>query len=276
MSLPVTIEGKTSEIYKPHSTKRHMLGTRLAFPDGRVFRYAKCAAGAAITIGRIVGQAAPQATLYRDCVASGSQARTTAQWDDGTNYIYTCVTASASTSLHAYANRFDDGYLWVNDEAGEGQMLQIKSHAVSTSAGSTALKVTIYDEDLLTIALTTASQMGLVANLYNDVVIHLGDTGGGPALGVAPVAVAASKYFWLQTWGPCPVMSGKIAMLAGQEVLAPMTSGDTAQAVAGSVYPAYSTDAAFTLTGAHSAIGNCIVPATGDAEYALIYLTIAP
>ena len=74
MGFPATIEGKTDEIFKPHTDKRHMLGTALRFPDGRSFRYAKAGA-AAITIGRAVGTAAQQATLFRDCVESGAQAR---------------------------------------------------------------------------------------------------------------------------------------------------------------------------------------------------------
>lgn len=283
MSIPATIEGKTDEIYKESSTKGpYMLGTRMALPDGRVFRYAKNGASA-ITIGRVVGMAAPQTTLYKDCVESGSAARTTASWDDGNHYTYVATTASASTSLHIFADRFDNGYLWVNDEAGEGQLLQIKSHGVSTSVATTAVKITMHDEDILTIALTTASQMGLVANPYQDVVIHTGTKGGGPALGVAPIAVTAAYYFWLQTWGPCPVMSGATASLAGEMVGVVNTTGsDTgATGVAGSIYPPdavqYNGNTGGGIEFAMSPkVGYTIVPTTGDAEYALIFLTIAP
>jgi hypothetical protein len=283
MGLPVTLEGKTVEIFKPHTTKRHMLGTRLAFPDGRVYRYAK--AGAAnITIGRVCGMAAATATLNSDCVCSGVAAQSTADWDNGEHYTYVATTASATTSLHVYANRFDDGYLWVNDVDGEGQMLQIKEHGVSTSTASTAVKITCYDEDILTIALTTGSQMGLVPNVYRDIVIHTGTTGAGPALGVAPVAVTAAYYFWLQTWGPCPVMNGATASLRGEPMaVVNDTGGDTgATGVAGSVYPpdAVQFDGNTGLSDIKWAgaplVGWTMVPASGDAEYALVFLTISP
>ena len=275
MSLPVTIEGKNSEIHKESTDKKHKLGTRMVFPDGRVFRYMKCGA-VAITIGRIIGYAAPQGSLFRDCLEAGEQARTTAQWDAGTHTVILATTASASTSLHIFADRYDEGYLWVNDEVGEGQMFQIKSHGVSASAGSTGVTFTMDDEDLLTIALTTASQFGVVTNPYRDVVIHLTDAGGGPALGVAPIAVTAANYFWGQTWGACPVMMGKQAILSGAVAIAALTSGDTSAGVAGSAYAANSTDAARSIWGVHNQIGSCLIPATGSGEYALIFLTIAP
>lgn len=276
MSLPTTKYGKTQEVYKQGTLKRHKLGTRWVFPDGRVFRYMKCGASN-ITIGRIIGHAAMQATFSKDCKESGATARTTAEWDAGTHTVVLATSASASTSLQIYANRFDEGYVWINDETGEGQMFQIKSHGVSVSTASTGVTFTMDDEDLLTIALTTASEVGVIANLYKDVVIHITDAGGGPGIGVAPRAVTAANYFWGQTWGPCPVMGGKQQALSGAPVIACLTSGDTSAGVAGSVYaPGASSDAARAKIATQSPIGFCLVPATGDAEYTLIYLTIAP
>jgi len=272
MSFDTALWGKTSEIYKESSTKNHMLGTRLALPDGRVYRYAK--SGAAIAIGRVCGSA--MYVAKHALAANPTVARTTAQWDDGTNTIQISTTAVATASI-VFANRFNDGYIWGQNAAGEGQLLQIKSHTAGTTAASTPT-FTIYEEDLLTIGITTTSELGIIKNFYDYVVTHTGTLAGGPAAGVAPIAVsAAAKYFWLQTWGPCPTIRGRIATLRGQSVIAAnIATGDTAAYVAGSVYPGYSTDAIATKTGIHPLVGYTLVPSTADADFDLTYLTIAP
>jgi len=254
-----------------------MLGTRLVLPDGRVYRYAYSGA-ATITIGRVCGAAVHVTTLDSDVAIQ--EARTTAQWDAGDYTIRIATTGStSSTGLNLVANQFADGYIWVNDEAGEGQSLQVKSHGAETATGSTGgLDITVYEDDVLTIALTTASQVGLFKNIYDKVVIHTSGKASGPAVGVAPIVVAASKYFWLQTWGPCPVMGGATAALAGQTVGVVNDTAATGTPVAGSFYPMSATKYIDTPTVANVTpqIGYCLQVATGDAEYALIFLTIAP
>jgi len=272
MSFDTDLYGKTSEIYKESSTKKHTLGTRLVFPDGRVYRYAK--SGAAIAIGTVCGMAAYVAKHAIDAVVK--TARTTAQWDAGTNTVTVSTTAVATASI-VYANRYDDGYIFGMDQAGQGQILQIKSHTAGTTAASSP-EFTIYDDDLLTVALTTASQVGIIKNLYDAVVTHLGTVNGGPALGVTPIAVsAANKYFWLQTWGPCPVIRGVCASVRGDVVVAANSTaaGDTFTGVAGSAYPAHSTMTIMSMKGKHPFVGFNLVPSTADGDFDLIYLTIA-
>jgi len=272
MSFDAAIWGKTSLIYKEDSTKRHMLGTRLALPDGRVYRYAK--SGAAIAIGTVCGSALYVSVHAID--ANPTVARTTAQWDAGTCTIQVSTTAIATANIVA-ANRYNDGYIWGMDGAGQGQLLQIKSHTAGTTAASTPT-FTIYEDDLLTIGITTTSELGIIKNFYDNVVTHTGTLAGGPVTGVSPIAVsAASKYFWLQTWGPCPTVRGRIATIRGRAVVvANVATGDTAAFVAGSVYPGYSTDAILTQYGKHPPIGYTLVPSTADGDYDLTYLTIAP
>jgi hypothetical protein len=277
VSFDTTIWGKTSEIYKTSSTKRHMLGTRLVLPDGRVYRYAKCG-GTALTIGRVCGAIAHNTGLDSDVKVT--EARTTAQWDDGDLTIRILTTGSASdTSFNLTSDMYTDGYIWVNDEAGEGQILQIKEHGAETATGSTAgIDITCYEEEVLTIALTTASQVGLLRNIYDGVRIHAAGVGAGPAIGVAPIAVSASQYFWMQTWGPCPVRGGNIAALAGDHVGVLNTTGATDTGVPGSFYKVddtghYDTPA---LASVAPRIGYVLQVASADDEYALIYLTIAP
>jgi len=273
-----TLWGKNEALFKTSSTQGpYALGTRWVLEDGRVFRYAKTGA-AAITIGKTVQAQTIPANLGIDNLCSGVSARTTAQWDAGTHTVILATTASATTSYHIYANRYNDGYLWVTDQGGEGQLLTVKSHGVSTSSGSTAVTFTIYDEDLLTVALTTASQYGLLPNLYSNVLTH-SVSGAGPCIGVTHIAVGANKYFWLQTWGPCPVLSGVKLPIAGDEVCAICnTGGTTLDGVAGTIYPAGATQVISTVAKANNntKIGYCLMPAAADADFSLIFLTIAP
>ena len=271
MSFPMSLEGKSANVHKVDDTKRHMLGTRHVLPDGRVFRYAQASPYTAITIGRAVGCIARAAGLVSDGLAAGTAGRTTAEWDNGIRTFAVATTATATSGLHIEANNYDDGYLWINDEAGEGQLMQIKSHGVTTSSGSTACTITMYDEELLTVALTTASQWGLVENIYKDVVIHTGLQAGGIVLGVAKRAVAAGKYFWLQTWGPCPVLRGVEALVVGEQVCVGNEAGTTAP---GAAYPQDTTEN--TRDFMNPRLGYCIVNATANTEYALVFLTCAP
>lgn len=268
-----TLELSTAGLHLTTSDPTHILGTSYRTNDGRSFRYAK--AGGALTIGRAIGHIAKAPGLASDGLSSGAAGRTTAEWDSGTRTFAVATTASASTSLHIYANRFDDGYLWVNDSVGEGQLMNVKSHGVSTSSGTTAVTITMYDDELLTVALTAATQWGLTENLYKDVVVHTGTTGGGPALGVAPRAVDSGQYFWLQTWGPCPVITQSYSYAGEPAVCGISTGTSTGLAnVAGSAYPANTTMTSKKYL--QPEIGIVITPSTGNGEYALVFLTCAP
>jgi hypothetical protein len=288
VSFDIALHGPTREIYLPHTVKRRKLGTRLEYPDGRVFRYMR--AGAAnITIGRVIAPAAAPAAFDSDLALQ--EARTTAEWDDGDYTVRVVTTGStSSTALNLTANQFAEGYLWVNDEAGEGQSFTIASHGAETTTGTTGgIDITVADESVLTVALTTASQVGLRYNIYDKVRIHTGTVAGGNAIGVAPVAVTANYYFWGQTWGPCPVMTAVLLPLTGDKVcVINSTGGSTGLVgVAGSVYPMYlsstdaSTDAStaiFTARAADAApvVGYTLQRSSAKSEYSLIYLTISP
>lgn len=265
--------GRTSTIFAESGDKVAMLGTRWKLPDGRVFVYAK--SGAAIAIGSVCGHAVQVAKLSKDMVVT--TARTTAQWDAGTYTIELTSTGPASSGDAITPNRFDDGYLWVNDVDGQGQLMQIKSHEAMGTTDSSPV-FTIYDDQVLTAALTTASEAGAVKNIYDGVIQYAGTKDLGAIIGVNPLAISATaKYFWLQTWGLCPVLQANDTLVIGEPAVAVNTTGGATGlvGVAGAAHHPGTTKYGGVVGSLYPHIG--ITYTNGEnAGYALVFLTIAP
>ena len=190
------------------ATQNYALGTRRAH-DGKVFRYAKCDTGTAIIAGDLIQSAANggNTTAEYDCtIATASTA--------GASIGYATLKSTGVTAANAYK----DGYYIVSDGTaaqGCGQMKKILSHTGATASG---VSVPFTFTDTLEVLISTSAKAGVVKNLYDDV-IDAPTTMTGVAVGVAPVAVpVATPYFWLQTWGLCPLLI-KTAMTAGTTVM---------------------------------------------------------
>jgi hypothetical protein len=166
------------------------IGTRMILPDGRVFRYAfsNGAAGA----GTGVQSSAALANHDSDLVVTAAAA---------------VGAKSASVTLGATAAAEDlyaNGYLLVNDEAGEGHVYKIRQHDAIGSGGTGTIN--LMDGDTIVVALTTSSQVGLVANPYMHVIPSPGGAQTGRTVGFTTAAVADNSYFWAQTWGETAVL----------------------------------------------------------------------
>jgi hypothetical protein len=164
-------------IYETSDVAKARLGTRLDVAD-RTFRYAKAAAASDLVAGRVAVCAAASTGL-------GTVNLSIASTNIGATVI-TCTSTSLST-----ANLWAEGYFFVADLTGEGHMYRIKGN----SAGSTGFTVTLYDG--LIAALGSASKVGISPNPYSGVTL----TATGKPMGVNPIAVTSSYYFWLQTKG---------------------------------------------------------------------------
>ena len=249
MSFPNTVYGKAGWERVLTSDQRHTLGTRMAFADGRVYRYAKDS-GAGIAAGRLVQAPATDTADDMDLA-----------WSAGAAVGGTTITTG--TSLTITKDQYKDGWLYTNDGAGEGQIYPIKSNtAVSSAAGCV---FTIDEEDGFVIALTaTSSLFGVQYNLYDGVLVQP-TTITNAAVGVSTTTVTASYYTWIQTWGPCALLDQGATWVVGDQLAA-----------------AESTNAgAATLLDSSTAQDNQsigysmgIVPATTD--FGFMYLTIAP
>jgi len=171
-------------IYEMSETAKAELSTRLAFADGRVFRYAKAGA-TALAPGKICKVGALDAQI--------NKAVTTAVVVGGK--VITLTTSSAITTAA-------EGYLTINDADGEGIIYKIRKTAANATT-STSTDVTIYDS--IATALETTSEGSVLYNPYEQVEIIAAIT--DLIIGVPPITVTAEYYFWLQTWGPCPIWS---------------------------------------------------------------------
>ena len=177
------------------TTKRgHPLGSAMQFADGRRFRYAK-AAGTAIATAKLCQQTLNDANFDELVVPTARAA--------GSRQV-TLTTGSTAVTVDQLA----DGWLVVEDDAGEGYLYTVKSNAAAATTAT--LTVDLYEE--LQVAWTTNTTVGIFVNPYAATIIH-----PSPATalltGWTVVAHAASAFGWLATWGPT------IALVEGTEVI---------------------------------------------------------
>lgn len=177
-------------LYEESSTQKMPLGTKWALADGREFVYTKQASSGGVTGPGYIAQCAAVDAQQSTCTvqAAGAIADTT---------IY--VTNGADTHD---ADTYAEGYVIVEDDAGEGQCLKIRSHDAMTSGGT----VTIVLYDALRVAITTSTTVTIMKHPLDSVIVCPANTPTAPVAGVSPITPTASYYFWLQTKGMASVL----------------------------------------------------------------------
>lgn len=271
----ILLKGK--EIYRTTSDKRHPLGTRGYTRDGRAFRYARNG-GTALAVGKVIQSEAPMANLSDDLsvnvgVTSGAESIN--------------ITITTQTTVNTYA----EGYFFVNDGAGEGQMAQILSHTSATTGTTNASRMNIVFQHgaVMTTAVstgatgTTDSEVGIVRNPYDKVITAPATLTSTP-VGIAPRAVAANYYFWVQTWGPAvaQVNSAGTAIPAVGFPLIPATVAGQVSRMWGYLSTLDSSESwaggdvrVALIKYAHYPLGNCITVGS-DGASGVIDLKLAP
>ena len=216
------------------------LGSVLYYGD-RVFRYG-LAGGVALTAGKLVQTAVGTAADHQDLAPTAAVA--------AGEYAISVETAGTDLTLNQYAG----GYLYVNDAAGEGQCLKIKSNPVHDHSDDPSVVITCHDA--LATAITTSSKVSLIQDPWSAVLVApAAETGA--VMGCPIVDMAASAYGWFQTYGPAAVLTVGTVVL-GHNVVRSAT-------VAGGVAPATS--------DILDIVGTCmLVDVTTD--YSLIKLNI--
>lgn len=193
-------------VYEESAIAKTTLGYRIEFADGRVFRYAKAGA-TALSPGKFVKAGAIEHVINYAVEAAATTGA----------HIVTLTTTSACTTV-------EEGYLQINDAAGEGIQYKIKFTRANATT-STSTDVTLYDP--IATALTVSSEGTILYNPYEqcEIVSAITDI----VLGVPPIAVTAEYYFWLQTWGPANVLSA-VTPTAGNVVEVSVATDDAAAA----------------------------------------------
>jgi len=249
MAFPLTIHLGYGQEKIETSSQKQRLGTRDVTPDGRVFYYAENSGSAITTAGQIVdGIAAVGAhdgDLATAALAAGS------------------LTATTTTSLTVTKDQYKDGYLFINDVAGQGEVYRVKSNtAVSSAAGC---EITIDEPDGFRTAFTTGTQFGLMYSPYKDIKIIDGDgtMTTGP-LGVTTIPVTADYFCWIQSSGPAAVLSGAVVSILGDAIGVSQASGESG---------------AFDLWDSSAnedtrPIGHAMGVASVDTEYGWVMLAI--
>ena len=215
MAFPTSINLKPGMEKVETSSQKHKLGTMATTPDGRVFYYVENSGTAITTGGQIVDGIAAVAAHDMDLAFTATSAGAT--------------TATSGTSLTVTKDQYKDGYVYINDGPGQGEIYQVKSNTAVSSA--TGLSITIDEEDGFATALTTASLFGLMYNPYKDVKIIDGDgtMTTGP-LGITTTAMTADYFGWIQTAGPAAILLGAQVDIVGDGIAVSQQSGESGAA----------------------------------------------
>ena len=238
MSFPDSIVLSYEQAFSTSATKQLPLGTRGTLPDGRVFRYSKNGATELKPGNPCIG-VDPTFCSMLNTSANGQIPAGTTYYTTQADGVLPIGGSWGGTTGGFSADDFADGWLLVGSTVGSGtnniQQLRIKTH--TAYAGGTSLigdsycQVTLEDGEHPKWNITTSAGVAMVKNPYNGVIIAttIAALANG-FLGVPPVAVAASYYFWLQTWGDCAcrVMGAASSALAlGSRMIQTITAAST-------------------------------------------------
>ncbi len=287
MSFPTTVYLSEEQITQTSSTQTLPLGTRGCAEDGRVFRYAQAAA-TAIKANRLcisLNDEGPASTA--------TDQRLYSAYAVGTTMVQIYLSTIALPVLTA--NYFKDGYLMVNStDVAAYQVCPIHSNEALTSAtaalGTAGAGNTVWlkQPGLKKLGDTDTGNVKLVRNPYKGLVISTVANGPGVPIGVTPVAVTASYYFWVQTWGPTIAFAGEgVSATIDKAAGLPMywstavaggvggaSTGSTACGSTSGNAPPADTDTGFAF--AMGKVGTLMTAAPAANMYCMLSLTLAP
>lgn len=198
------------------STKQLALGTRGETRDGRKYRYA-LAGAVTLAPGKLNAAAAHVANHVNVAVAAAVAV--------GGTKVTATLGATAMTAAY-----YQDGYLTVNDAAGEGISYLIGSNPAADSSGVATANLV----DPVEVALTTSSEVSFIANPWSAVIVNPGAV-AHREVGVANVSITAAYYGWLQTGGDCAVLSDGVITKGAGAIASDAVAGAVEIEVAGTV-----------------------------------------
>tara|TARA_R100001377_G_scaffold20824_2_gene10959 strand:+ start:222 stop:1127 length:906 start_codon:yes stop_codon:yes gene_type:complete len=190
----------TVDPYTSGASQLFPLGSRLLYGN-TVYSYGKMGA-AAVTAGKCITHAASISDHFDLTPTAAVAAGETA---------ISVETAGTDITLNQYAN----GYLYVNDAAGEGQMLRIKSNPAHDHSSDPSIVITCYDD--LATAITTSSRITLIPD-PRSALIGQAATTTGATMGVTVVDMAATHCGWFAVSGPASVLTSGTLVVGNHAV----------------------------------------------------------
>jgi hypothetical protein len=190
----------------------HSLGEKMFSPDGRAWRYVR--AGGTLVLGNL---------LQGPAETAGAQSRIVAA------AVVGALEVTTTDTLTATANQFAGGWIVVTGEAGTGTggQYRIKSHPAVTAAVCTFVL-----EDPIQVALSAATQVDIVQNIYNGV-IQMPTAYTSCVVGVASNEITDGNYGWIQVAGVAAVKNDATgAVVVGNQVVASKATVGSIQAAA--------------------------------------------
>lgn len=282
-NFPTTLNLSFRQIYQTSSTQKVPLGTRGRTPDGRVFRYAKngataLVAGLPVTPAAMGELACVNATAGMALVVNTTIYSTQNVFKIGGSYYDAGLTANA----------YKEGFLLVCStyDVGAPMRLKIKSHTAqvsNTSAGSCATddyaEFTLEDGVFPTTNINTSMAFGLLKNPYAGTLVAVTNACPKlPIIGVPVCAVAASYYYWCQTWGDCMVRFAEACtsgLTLGRKVIMSPDANTTGVYCIGSSNYHSADDTGDTADAPFYEIGFIQSPAPAGG-YGIVNLRLAP
>jgi hypothetical protein len=172
------------------ASPEYAVGTAAQDRIGRVYRY--CQVGALpLVVGNVIQSAAAEPAF-------------TDMAPQLTNSGATVVRVTPGAAAAA-ANTYADGFATISTAPGFAETYGIEKHPAIVS--TTAFDLTLYSDEPIQTALTTASRVDIRQNPYKGVVQAPLTALTGVVVGVAIHAALANEYCWIQTWGPCGVLT---------------------------------------------------------------------
>jgi hypothetical protein len=253
----------------------HKVGTRGTLPDGRVFYYASNGA-VALSAARLCIQPAVLDAAHNDITF-------TATGVVGAGASVIPLSETDVDTADAVKDYYAEGYALFTNGTGEGQYRKVRSHQALDNDGSATKNVVLYDP--LETATAATTEMGLVANPYQRVLVstttaleaivgatcvNVTASGAIPTDVTAAAANIDTYFFWMQTWGPCAVITGTASLAPGDV----MTGGTAAGEVEQRVVNLAATTTNFEITPYIGSVIN--VGGNADTESILLDLRIRP
>jgi hypothetical protein len=121
-------QGFAQSVYSQSATQMEELDTVRVFTNGCAFAYAQAGA-TALAVGKVTEMAPLVSTANDEVIATSGVA--------GDSYI--SVTFGGAVT----ADFYKDGYIWINDDTGEGYLYDVLGHAAGTTGVSVHLKTPV-------------------------------------------------------------------------------------------------------------------------------------